>query len=425
MHPDDGKATAEPHPETAVLRADQESIGGGRRDRVALVAAFGGLGGTTAVIPAVIPRTAALNHELVSSYLAAVPATFLGLFVGVTLSIVVAGRVPARRVLMAGAVLQAAAVLVLCTSPSAPAFVATAAAAGVAFGMAEVTGITVARQTAGARTAQLLTVLTATSAAGAASCPLILILIPDQPPTPLGGLIAALHLTAAVLLIAAPHTYSSPQQHQVAATPSSPASQQTRRHQPAHAKLLTRTGLALACYVGVEAVLAGWSAVTLADLPQLSATDPAVGTAAFWGLMAFGRLLAATTLRNWLNPAACLKVAAGGATVCLVLAAAIARAAPTAGLAVVAAAIVFLSPYYSLILGLVLAEVKTAATDKTTGLLIATGALGGFVVPAAVLTTDRNVFEPTTLVTIAGLLLITDALSLNSMNHKHARADLT
>lgn len=385
----------------------------GLRERIALLLAFAGLGGTAAIIPAIIPIAAELDDAEVLAYLAAVPATFLGLFFGVAASSAASNAVPARWSVIFGATLQACAVVVLGTAPTSQTFVAAAAAAGVGFGIVEVAGIALARQLAGERTTRLLSALTATSAIAATSCPLVLVAVPaTQAVTGVCILVACFHLSGAyvILMTRRQHRRRTDAHYPARPTPTAV------RHNGSSTALwplqLTGAAVALAMYVGVEAVFSGWSALTVTKLAHLEASDGALGTSGFWLLMALGRLATWLILRAGISPPTCLQASAAGTGICLIVAATAGSPAPTVVLAAIGLAVTFFSPYYSLILGIRLAQISPARAERASGLLVAAGAAGGFIVPAAMVRGNHDPSQPAELVVCAALLATSAVLTL-------------
>lgn len=366
----------------------------------ALFLAFAGLGGTASVIPAVLPSMAERHPGDTSTYLQAVPATFFGLLLGVLLSAYVMAIFSARRTVFLGSVLQASAVAAVIAATSPGAFVVATGLAGLGFGLVEAAGSVLARQVAGANVARLLAALTGTVAVMAAGCPLIVALVPwPQAPTFALGLVATLHLITAVGTARRPEPLAQPPTHGQVAT-SGRGGGKAR---------LGRTAVALALYVGVEAVFSGWSAVIAADRLTLGARHAAVGTSAFWILMAAGRLAAWSALRLRAARTRHLVGAAVGASSCL-LVAGTGIGGSAGSIAALCLAVFFLGPCYSLILGLGLARIDARAAERLTGGLVASGAVGGATIPFFALAAGQTSADPALFLGCAALLLLAAAL---------------
>lgn len=362
--------------------------------------AFAGLGGTASVIPAVLPSMAERHPADTNTYLQAVPATFLGLLLGVLLSAYVMSILSARRTVFVGSVLQAAAVAAVITVLSPGTFVVVAALAGLGFGLVEAAGSVLARQVAGRKVAGLLAALTGTVAVLAAGCPLIVALVPwPQAPKLALGLVATLHLITAACTAHGPEPLGQ-QKNRGGVETSGRRVGMVR---------LGFTAIALALYVGVEAVFSGWSAVIAADRLALDARHAAVGTSVFWMLMATGRLAAWLALRVRTAGPRHLVVTAVGASSCLLVAGT--GIGGSAGLiAAVCLAVFFLGPCYSLILGIGLARVDAGGAERVTGRLVASGAVGGATIPFLALSAGQTLANPALLTWCAVLLLLVAAL---------------
>lgn len=380
-----------------------------------LVLAFAGLGGTASVVPAVLPAAmSAQPGSTGTGYLLAVPAAFLGLLVGVVLSIRTIRRRSARTTVAIGALTQCASLGAMVALPPAPAFVSAAACAGLGFGLAEAAGSALAREVAGTAVTRLLTGLTTAVALTAATAPVAVAFLPlDGAPSITLALVAVLHLGAVVLLAAQGGRAGSrrvdardePARTESSGPPAGAPPTSTRRG-------LVPIAAALLLYVGVEATLSGYSAVIATSLLNSDARRAALGTSAFWLLMSAGRLLTSLTLRSRrASPPRQLGVAAAGGAALLLLAAG-AAGAPVPQAVALAGAVCFLGPCYSLILGAALSRLPAAEASRVTGPLVACGAVGGALLPALTLATRAGPVDPITLavcgllVLVAGLLVV-------------------
>ena len=350
------------------------------RARMGLVAAFAGLGGTAATIPAMLPT---LESRLDSSVLSAVPLLFAGLLVGVLLSAPLLVRLDPRTVVIAGAALQAGSLLWLATAPSLAGVLVIAACAGVGFGLTEAAGSVAAKRWATDSASRSLTMLTATVAVVAALSPIAVAFLP-------GGawlvpvLVAVIHLVACGALVGTAQ-----------ANPSSAANRsKVTGWTPSARRVLVVAGIALALYVGVETVFSGWSALIPAAVLDIDPQAAALGTSGFWLCMAAGRLIASVLLRAGLQPAAlllgCMAVAATGLLLASVL-------APSALMLIgLGVAVLAMAPVYSLVLGEALDRLSPHAAARATGPLVACGAVGGAMVPVVLVSAG---FEPDSVAT--------------------------
>jgi fucose permease len=343
-------------------------------ERLGLVAAFAGLGGTAATIPALLPS---LEARLDASLLSAISLLFAGLLVGVLLSAPLLERLRARTVVIAGAALQAASLLWLAAANSVAAVLIVAACAGIGFGLAEAAGSVAAKRASTGSTTRTLAMLTATVAVVAAISPIAVALAP-------GGvwlvpmLVSALHLLACGALARADATGATAQ-----ASPADNIRDESSAPiwTPSARRVFGIAGAALVLYVGAETVFAGWSALIPAAVLGIDAQTAALGTSGFWVCMAAGRFLASFLLRAGVRPvpllAACMAVAA----LMLVLTSFLGESGMVlVGLGV---AVVAMAPVYSLVLGQALDHLSPRAAARATGPLVACGALGGTLIPAA------------------------------------------
>lgn len=347
-----------------------------RRTVLGLYLTFGGLGATAAVIPAALP---AVEQELGASVSAAVPALFGGLLLGVLGTGPLLHRLSAVNVAVVGCVLQAASLCGGALAADAASFVVFAVLAGVGFGLTEGSASVASKLVTASSTAAALTALTATVAVAAALTPLLVavaVAVGGGSPDSVLLLVASAQLVAASVLIRGP------------VRPRGMAVRRAGgRRRPHRGDLvpLVPFAVALAFYVGVETVLAGWSAVIPAELLGVDASVAALGTSAFWGLMALGRGGAAVIVGKGFPPRRALVLGQAVAAVGLLGAAATAAAAPTIALALIATAVVVIAPTYGLVLGMALDRLDHDGAAAFTGLLVACGAAGGSAVPLVVL----------------------------------------
>lgn len=364
-----------------------------RRARAGLFTAFAGLGVTAAFVPAILPSA---ERAMTADLSAAVPALFAGLLVGVLASGPLLTRQPPRTALMLGSALQAAAVVVVALSGTPAVFIVAAAIAGVGFGLVEASGSVAAKSLATGSATGLLSALLGTVAVCAAVTPLLVAV--GSPARALLGILAIVPLLTVAILAGA-------------AAPSARAEVPAQRDVRGLLVLLP-FAVALPLYVGVETVLSGWSAV----IPErILAVDPglaALGTSAFWTLMAIGRFGAAGLRRLSVSPIVILAGATSVAALLMAAAGMLVDSAPVGALVALAAVVVLLAPSYGLILGLALDRLDPARSAAVTGALVACGAVGGTFVPTLILLIGRDPASSTTFLVSAALCALVLALVL-------------
>ena len=364
-----------------------------RRARAGLFTAFAGLGVTAAFVPAILPSA---ERAMTADLSAAVPALFAGLLVGVLASGPLLTRQPPRTALMLGSALQAAAVVVVALSETPAVFIVAAAITGVGFGLVEASGSVAAKSLATGSATGLLSALLGTVAVCAAVTPLLVAV--GSPARALLGILAIVPLLTVAILAGA-------------AAPSARAEVPAQRDVRGLLVLLP-FAVALPLYVGVETVLSGWSAV----IPErILAVDPglaALGTSAFWTLMAIGRFGAAGLRRLSVSPIVILVGATSVAALLMAAAGMLVDSAPVGALVALAAVVVLLAPSYGLILGLALDRLDPARSAAVTGALVACGAVGGTFVPTLILLIGRDPASSTTFLVSAALCALVLALVL-------------
>ena len=364
------------------------------RDRTGLFAAFASLGVTAAFIPAVLPSA---ERMLSAELSAAVPALFAGLLVGVLLSGPLLVRRPARMTLILGSALQAGALVAAAWAGDPALFIAAAALAGLGFGLVEAAGSVAAKAAATGSATGLLSALMGTVAVCAALTPLAV--AAGAAALPVLSILAVVPL-GTIVLLAGGHEPS-------ASASDAPARREVRALLP-----LLPFAIALPLYVGVETVLSGWSAVIPARALTLDPAAAALGTSAFWALMAVGRFGAAGLRRRAVSPIAILAVGTIGAACLMTAAGLLVNDAPAGALVALAASVVLLAPSYGLILGLALDRLDAARSAAVTGTLVACGAVGGTFVPSLVLLIGRDPASSTTLIVSAALCAVVPVLVL-------------
>lgn len=375
------------------------------RARFGLIAAFAGLGGTAASIPALLPS---LEARLDTSVLAAIPLLFAGLLVGVLLSAPLLVRLDPRTVVIAGAALQAGSLLWLAIAPSLAGVLVIAACAGVGFGLTEAAGSVAAKRWATDSASRSLTMLTATVAVVAALSPITVAFLP-------GGvwlvpvLVAAIHLIACGALVGTAQSDNTEQSDASGAANRSKVTGWT----PSARRVLVVAGLALSLYVGVETVFSGWSALIPASVLDIDPQVAALGTSGFWICMAVGRLIASALLRGALQPVALLLACMAVAAAALLLASLLAPSAlMLIGLGV---AVLAMAPVYSLVLGEALDRLSPQAAARATGPLVACGAVGGTMVPVALVAAGLEPDSVATFLVAATVCIVIGAGALATL----------
>lgn len=365
------------------------------RARTGLFTAFAGLGVTAAFVPAILPSA---ERAIAADLSAAVPALFAGLLVGVLASSPLLMRRPPRTVLMLGSALQAAAIVAVALAGTPAVFITAAVVAGSGFGLVEASGSVAAKSVSTGSATGLLSALLGTVAVCAAVTPLIVAAGSGVRAT-LGILAVVPLLTIAML---AGSTRAIPRARTV-----TPARRDLRG-----LRVLLPFAVALPLYVGVETVLSGWSAVIPERILEVDPGLAALGTSAFWALMAVGRFGAAALRRLSVSPIAILASATSAAAILMATAGLLVGPAPVGALLALGAVVVLLAPSYGLILGLALDRLDPARSAAVTGALVACGAVGGTFVPTLILLIGRDPASSTTFFVSAGLCALVPVLML-------------
>jgi len=358
------------------------------RDTRTLVAAFVALGAHFSAVSALLPQWAERAGDGV---LAAVPALFGGLVAGVLVSAPILADAPPGRVLRGAAVAQAASLVALAAAGrslvpgTAWLVVALAGVSGVAFGLIETSVSLAARSATG--TDRRLGRLFAVSAATAAAVPALVFLAARAG---VADAVLALAAVAGVTVALRPAVGRRPAVRPDPAVGSHAVPDERTGNLPAAVpderpgvpwRVLVPVATALALYVGVETLLAGWSAVLVRDLLAASPSTASLGASAFWVLMSAGRAWGARSAPAGMWPravtaAALFAVAAAGVLVGHV---------PALVLAACAATVLAIAPMYPRLLGLALERLDGRSAARWTGPLVAAGAAGGSLLPALAL----------------------------------------
>ncbi|NYD74980.1 MFS family permease [Leifsonia soli] len=371
----------------------------------ALILGFVALGAVGAVIPASIPAVAERTGLAPEELLPSVSLLFLGLFAGVLVT-AVPRRGRARTLLAVGSALQVAGLALVACATSAPLFFLAATVTGLGFGLVEASATALSRARSSEGTPVRLTVLNGASAVAAAGAPLLIAFVPAAA---LWAPVAALALVpaaGAVLAAVAGATW-----------PGAEGSAPPPRVQRGAGRRLWPVGAALFLFVGAETVLAGWSSTLSQSLFGLAGTTAAVGTTAFWTLMAVGRFACAAVVARGVPARVYLPVAVGAAAVVAVLSAIVGQGVGAALL--IGAVVLLVAPGYALLLGSALAATTRERADRTASILVAVGSAGGSAVSFAVAVTVGSAPAGVLLV-IAGLLAGCALLSLAPLRSSRA-----
>ncbi|MFJ6428998.1 MFS transporter [Microbacterium maritypicum] len=363
------------------------------RARTGLFTAFAGLGVTAAFVPAILPSA---ERAIAADLSAAVPALFAGLLVGVLASSPLLMRRPPRTVLMLGSALQAAAIVAVALAGTPAVFITAAVVAGSGFGLVEASGSVAAKSVSTGSATGLLSALLGMVAVCAAVTPLLV--AAGSGTRPVLGFLALVPLLTIAMLTGS----VSPD-----ARTAAPARRDVRG-----LRVLLPFAVALPLYVGVETVLSGWSAVIPERILEVDPALAALGTSAFWALMAVGRFGAAALRRLSVSPIAILITATSAAAILMAVAGLLVASAPAGALVALAAVVVLLAPSYGLILGLALDRLDPARSAAVTGALVACGAVGGTFVPTLILLIGRDPASSTTFFVSAGLCALVPVLML-------------
>ncbi|QYH36568.1 sugar MFS transporter [Salinibacterium sp. M195] len=386
--------------------------------RVALFAAFIGLGATAAAIPAALP---AAERSIGGSVLEAVPVLFAGLLIGVVLGGFFMRVLRPEVVLVLGCTLQSGGLIAFALSHTSLLILAASWLAGFGFGLSEVSATLCAkRESRGKSAAISLSALTGAVAITAACTPLLIVIAGSfvDPRLALMG-VAVIPVAAAALVFAT-----------LRGQPSR-ANDEKARHGKRRTNLRVYVALvpfllALPVYVGIETVFAGWSAVLPATLLDIDPALAGLGTSAFWMLMALGRYVAVVmTTRGAAAENIVVWGSAAGA-LCLFVAAGLTERAPEWAIIAIAIAVVAIAPSYGVIAGLALDRLSEGTAPDALGVLVACGAIGGALIPAAILIVAKDPASSLTFVICAGgLVAVAIAMKLSSNNEDAISAQLS
>jgi fucose permease len=372
-----------------------------------LAVAFAALGGTAAVIPAVIPAMADTLGTASVALLPAVPVLFFGLLAGVLATPLITIRLPLGTVLIVGALGQAGGLAIAAAAATPTWFMVGAGMAGIGFGFVEAGGTAAVRMHSAHGAPRLLTRLTVFIAIVATLTPVIVLAAAAAGHARLvPAAVAVVHVVAAVALRG---THREPSDADAIAPSPKP---NTLRH----------TGFlagALFCYVGLETTISGWSATTVEQQLGTTAALAALGTSAFWLLMGLGRI-AGTVLIDARGAGRTALACTTGIALALVTAAATAALDPLVPLVLLAAAVILSGPCYALLLGVAVSRIRPAYAVSASSSLVAVGAAGGALIPLAATGAAPTLghVAPTTIAALAATLMLLFFLAARGWRHR-------
>lgn len=330
---------------------------------------FALLGAAASLLPAYIPQ-AAVNLGLpVTQLLNAVPVMFAGLFVGVALSPVAIRFLKPTAMARFGLVLLAGSLISIPLAQSSAGFIGVAFLLGLGFGILEVVATSEVK-TLQADTSQKLASLTAMFAIAALVSPLTLLLFTSLFEIPLPFFLVG------ILSMALLPSYQS--------GVSKVNSPRLLAKKPAFRTLLLLA--AAISFVGAESVMSGWSATLVSELTYLNESAAALGSSAFWALLATGRIISARLSPALISNQAALPIwsaLAGSALIGTWLFYPL--MSPALVLAAFGVAALAAGPCYSLILGQALDASEQRDAVGITSTVVMLGAAGGFLLPALVM----------------------------------------
>ncbi|MGO4104252.1 sugar MFS transporter [Leifsonia sp. YAF41] len=373
-----------------------------------LAFAFAALGGTAAVIPAVIPALAADLGVNSAALLPAIPALFTGLLVGVLSTSFASSSFSLTTLLRAGAAAQAVGLTLAACAPASLWFVVGAALAGFGFGIVEAAGTAAVRVIGAGGMPRALTKLTLMISIVATLTPLAVLATAMAGQARLVPLLIALaQLAVAVSLRGIPTVpRRAAVEENVDGDSTAPLGGESRLGDSRRIQLAFLAA-ALFCYVGTESVISGWSASTFEQELGASVAVAAVGTSAFWLLMSLGRM-SGVALTGRVLPG---RVALG----CTVLiaaalcgAAAVQALSPVGALLCLGVAVFASGSCYGLLIGIAVELTPTQHSVRASAAFVALGAAGGAAIPfiAASVTLSSGHGAATTTAAISAVVLL-------------------
>jgi hypothetical protein len=330
---------------------------------------FALLGAAASLLPAFIPQ-AAVNLGLpVTQLLNAVPVMFGGLFIGVALSPVAIRFLAATSIARFGFVLLASSLIAIPLVQSSAWFMSVAFLLGLGFGTLEVIATSEAKKLR-TDTSQKLANLNAIFAIAALVSPLLLLLSSSLFGFPLPFFLVA------ILSLGLVPSYRSG-----IARVHSPG---LITKKPGFRNILLMA--AAVSFVGAESVLSGWSATLVSELTTFNESSAALGSSAFWALLATGRIISARLSPALISNHVALAMWSALAGTTLLGAWALWPVLdPGMVLAAFGLAALAAGPCYSLIIGQALDASEQQDAIGVTSTIVMLGAAGGFLLPAAVM----------------------------------------
>lgn len=373
----------------------------------ALPLIFAGMGATAASVGPLLPVLAARLDTSPAVLSLATPFLFGGLLVGVGVAVLTTRRLAVGPVLIAGAAIQALALLGLALAPTTATVHVAALLLGTGFGANEVTAAVVAGREAGG--SARLAMLTAVFAAAAIATPVLL----GTSVTVTGSVavgtvvVVVLHAAAvaAVLMIRAWFVQPEPD---LAAPPHATV------RAPQGLRAVVATTVVLVAYVGAEATLATWSGELARTLLGLSAGAAAFAPTAFWACLLAGRIVAARLLPRF-DPRRVLLASLGAGATAALTSASVASVNGLLALVLIGITGVAMGPVYGVTLSF--GARPTGGTPMArTGLLIGVGAVGGATVPALVAVVAET--GPAAVAAAVGAFLVVAGMVASRIPHR-------
>lgn len=324
------------------------------------------MGISASLVPSAIPMVSTKLSLQTADLLPAVPALFGGLFTAVALAPRTIARFGPSTVMRVASLVVGAALALNFLVPTAWVFIASAAAVGLGFGFLEVAATSATRHRQ-QDTSRLLTKLNIAFALSAMSAPLLLALEADVFSSRFTFIVGAVFALAVATTVG-----------------SSPSRNQGRVAEPIFFRgAFVAFALAAAFYVGAESILAGWAATIVFELSSLNPATAAIGSSAFWGLLALGRLLWLVVGAHAVPSSVAMIIWPTFAALSMILSW-IAIDSSNSVIALVGFGLATLAagPIYSLIIGSALDAHQAGSAVALTSFLIFAGAGGGFLLPA-------------------------------------------
>ena len=176
-------------------------------------------------------------------------------------------------------------------------------------------------------------------------------------------------------------------------------------------KAVITSGLALFCYVGIEASMAGWVTSYTSAL-GLSNRASGLALSFFWISMIFSRLIAASILNPEIGAKA---IACSAILACVLLSLMVkAQSKPFAFILIILVGFVF-GPIFPTIFGIAFTKSPAAFHGSVFGIVKATGLLGGATIPVAIglYSKKRTIQKSLTIAVVIAVLLFIMAILMD------------